>query len=196
MGLSDRLRSYWEYRRLQRRYLNRSKRTHFASDAEYKDGEYVHYDHPSHILATPSPAQNSTRRQSSSNYSQWGTFAHSRSTSVSNGSEDGAHVERGHPPATPSYSNAVLSRPRTFESDLGRRDSHLTRSSVASDWDGHGAGMGTEDSQRKERRRMTINEEFGWESRDTGEMDSVGELPPRPYQGTWLGRRRSMLGRA
>ncbi|KAL9093526.1 MAG: hypothetical protein Q9165_003921 [Trypethelium subeluteriae] len=46
MGLTDRLRSFLEHRRLENRYLNRSKRNTFTSNAEYHNGEYVHSSPP------------------------------------------------------------------------------------------------------------------------------------------------------
>ncbi|KAI9702643.1 MAG: hypothetical protein M1820_006149 [Bogoriella megaspora] len=59
MGFSSRLRSYFEHRRLEQRYLNRSKRSTFTVNAQYIDGEYIYADNPTSptTLFHPPPPQ-------------------------------------------------------------------------------------------------------------------------------------------
>ena len=42
MGFSNRVRTFFEHRRLEQKYVNRSKRASYMSDATYVDGEYTY----------------------------------------------------------------------------------------------------------------------------------------------------------
>lgn len=63
MGLVDSLRSKYELYRLEQRYTRRDKRTTFASNAQYVDGEYVYGD----AVSSPTSPKSSKSSSSSSN---------------------------------------------------------------------------------------------------------------------------------
>ncbi|KAI9685663.1 MAG: hypothetical protein M1822_004223 [Bathelium mastoideum] len=206
MGLSDRLRSYFEHRRLQNRYLNRHNRTTFVSTAEYVDGEYIY---PANTTSSTS----STSRSPSSPSNHWTT---PRSPSA-------VSYEPDEPPRAPTpapvaaiynpmlperrrlqlehvqSSPAAAPRARTFESDFERRRSAVIR--PGGEWEGRDWAVERDEEegrQRRERsRRMSMIDEGanGWREEDDEVDWAAGGLPPRPRQGSWLARRRSKLGR-
>ncbi|KAF2233063.1 hypothetical protein EV356DRAFT_534152 [Viridothelium virens] len=223
MGITDRLRSFLEHRRLENRYLNRSKRNTFISNAEYVNGEYVHAAPPT--FPTPAPANpgvtpKSTRQvpaHPSPFYaaSSSPTFSYYRRnssnpaspTSLSQPSPtiaEACEAEVGSP-------TAVTPRARAFQAEASERRRRRWSAFVGSTgseglgWEG-GRDEGGEEQQeqqeqrrRKERRRMSAIGEGGMEERDRVETDVDGGLRTRSGQGgqdSWLQRRRrSMLGR-
>ena len=195
MGLSDRLRSYFEHRRLERRYFDRSKRSTFTSNAQYVDGEYVH--------GFPEAGTTSlTHHQPSSHLSQDDAFALSSSSRLFPTSASESHPTAAtygstqRPPYFASHSSLAMPRAKSFGSSHDRRQSAFIRPrSNDLPLEDHVADIGHDEGRRRKRLQVGMVDESAGDSSDTVGMDDLGNLPPRPQQRSWLARRRSMLGR-
>jgi hypothetical protein len=186
MGLSDRLRSYFEHRRIEQRYLNRSKRTAFVSNAQYIDGEYVYNEPPSptpafsdsisHPLPEPTPAAVIPEERPRPGY-----FTTQSSPAASFPKRDARALESDHLPPRRHMMNRMSSSPamvRDWENEL------------------HGLGRASTEQQKQGRRMSMLDEGVASDRFEVRTEISAG-LPPRPQRrGSWLGRRRSVLGRS